>query len=303
MPPATKSAVGSLVQRNQSALLAFEQGAKCEQSRYPIDLTQGPSTQLPHLQKIKQAAQLEGLVGLSKSDARQPAEAANAVLHALALGRSLEAEPILISQLVRAACEALATDGLERTLNQVALPRESLDQLQQALHQAEAREAGGAGFTRALVREQVSNTVLFNLPREQLQELTKGDFSGEDAAAFKATMAKWEKNRKPEREFCEETFRQVLEARKEAFPARLKSDDLFVSRAAEAKSKGLLFNGMLLPALSRQAKKEAGSLAELRLSQTALALERFRAAHDNRYPAALGELSPQFLPAVAGEPV
>jgi hypothetical protein len=96
-------------------------------------------------------------------------------------------------------------------------------------------------------------------------------------------------------------LRQVLAARKEAFPARLKADDIFVSRVTEAQSKKLFFAGWLSGGVS-QAKKEAGSLAHLRLSQTALALERFRAAHDNRYPDALGELSPQLLPAVPVDP-
>jgi hypothetical protein len=89
LSPAMKSAVASFIQRNQSALPFFEQGAKCEQSRYPIDLNQGAATRLRHLAQAKQAAQLEVLVSLLKADAKQPAEAADAVLRALALGRSL----------------------------------------------------------------------------------------------------------------------------------------------------------------------------------------------------------------------
>ena len=302
LPPATKSAVASFIQRNQSALSFFEQGAKCEQSRYPIDLTQGDSTRLPHLTKLKGAAQMEVLVSLLKADAKQPAEAADAVLITLAAGRSLESEPLLISQLVRRACLILAGEGLERTLNQVALPPASLDRLKQAFDQAEAREASGTNFTCAVVGERVFGLAMFDLTPEQLQDFMKGatGLPTEQADAFKAFMANPDKNRKIEREFWEETFRQVLAARKEAFPARLKTGDICNSRVMEAKSKGLFFCNLMLPALG--SKKEAGSLAHLRLSQTALALERFRAAHDNRYPDALGELSPQLLPAVPVDP-
>ena len=300
--PAMKSAVAGFVQRNQSALSCFEQGAKCEQSRYPIDLTQGASMRLPHLAKLKGAAQLEVLVSLLKADAKQPAEAADAILMALAAGRSLESEPLLISQLVRRACLTLAGEGLERTLNQVALPPAALGRLKQAFDQAEAREASGTNFTCAVVGERVFGLEQFDATLEQLQDFMKGatGLPTEQVDALNAFMANPDKNRKIEREFWEETFRQVLAARKEAFPARLKTEDIYNSRVMEAKSKGLFFCRLMLPALG--SKKEAGSLAHLRLSQTALALERFRAAHDNRYPDALGELSPQLLPAVPVDP-
>jgi hypothetical protein len=296
-----KSAVASFIQRNQSALPFFEQGAKCEQSRYPIDLNQGNGARLRHLSDVKPAAQLEVLVSLLKADARQPAEAADAVLRALALGRSLESEPILGSQYVRGTCAILAGEGLERTLNQVALSPELLDRLKQAFDQAEAREASGANFTRVVVGERVIQLSEINLPPEELMKGAAG-LAAEQAEAFKTFMANLDKNRKIEREVSEETFRQVLAARKVAFPARLKADDIFVSRVTEAMSKKLFFAGWRMPPLSIMVKKEAWCLSSLRLSQTALALERFRATHDNQYPDALGELSPQILPAVPVDP-
>ena len=40
----------------------------------------------------------------------------------------------------------------------------------------------------------------------------------------------------------------------------------------------------------------------LRLAFTTVALEEFRAANDNRYPASLSELTPQYLPASPTDP-
>jgi hypothetical protein len=51
----------------------------------------------------------------------------------------------------------------------------------------------------------------------------------------------------------------------------------------------------MIPYLSGALGKEAEALARLRLGLTAVALEEFRADHDNRYPAALPELTPKFL--------
>lgn len=304
LAPAMKSVVAGFVQRNQPALSCFEQGAKCDQSRYPIDLTQGAKTPLPHLAKVKQAAQLEILSSVLNSDARQPAEAANAVLMALASARSLESEPVLISQLARCACVAIACAGLERTLNQVALPPDVLDRLKAGLDRAEAREASGTNFTCAMVGERVTKSAICDLTPEQLQDLLKGTvlgptLHGKTLETLKASLTK---HRKAERAFTEQTIRQVLAARKEAFPARLKSDDIFEARAQAANSKRLFFSTYILPALDGQAKKEATSLARLRLALVAIALEHFRATHNNQYPNALGELSPSILSAVPMDP-
>jgi hypothetical protein len=304
LAPAVKSAVASFVQRNQPALSCFEQAAKYDQSRYPIDLTQGAKTQLPHLAKVKQAAQLEALSGLVQSDARHPAEAANAVLMALASARSLESEPQLISQLTRGACVAIACAALERTLNQVALPPDALDRLKQGLDQAEAHEAGGASFTCAMVGERASKLAILDLTPEQQQDLLNGALGVKNLPAelIKALKVSMTKRKKAERGFIEGTFRRALAARKEAFPARLKSDDVFVARVQAAQPRKLFFATLVLPTLEGQAKKEAGSLSRLRLSQAAVALERFRATHNNQYPNALAELSPSILPAIPVDP-
>jgi hypothetical protein len=48
--------------------------------------------------------------------------------------------------------------------------------------------------------------------------------------------------------------------------------------------------------------KEAECLAALRLGLTAVALEQFRADKENRYPATLSALTPQYLPATLTDP-
>src|SRR5216684_4175277 len=55
MPGSVKAALAAFVKSNRDALQFFAQGAKYEQSRYPLDLTQGVYTVLPHLAKVKSA--------------------------------------------------------------------------------------------------------------------------------------------------------------------------------------------------------------------------------------------------------
>ena len=57
-----------------------------------------------------------------------------------------------------------------------------------------------------------------------------------------------------------------------------------------------------MPAVGGATSREAQDLAHLRLAQTAVALEQFRAAGGNRYPDNLAELSPKFLAAVPEDP-
>ena len=42
--------------------------------------------------------------------------------------------------------------------------------------------------------------------------------------------------------------------------------------------------------------------ARLRLAQTAIAIERYRRAHDNKHPIDLAQLVPNFLPAILSDP-
>jgi type II secretory pathway pseudopilin PulG len=58
---------------------------------------------------------------------------------------------------------------------------------------------------------------------------------------------------------------------------------------------------LLLPPFQSAVIKEANSLAQVRLAQTALAIERFRLAH-GQLPDKLDELVPQFLAAVPDDP-
>jgi len=174
MPGSVKAALAAFVKSNRDALQFFAQGAKYEQSRYPLDLTQGVDTVFPHLPKVKSAMLLMELSAVSHAEGKEGKSAANDVLVALALARSLEAEPSLISQLMRAATVSIAVAALEQTLNRTALPRESLSDLRNAFQKMEGYDARGEGFNRALAAERATSMTLLSKPREILQVLTLG---------------------------------------------------------------------------------------------------------------------------------
>ncbi len=302
VPANVKSAVSSFLKRNQTAWESLQKAAKFEQCRYPLDFNQGSELLLPHLAKIKQAAQLSVLFALQQSDSGNREQAAEGVFTALAVARSLEKEPLLIDQLVRVASVAITVEGLEQTVNRVSLPPASLERLQRSFQQSEAFDTEGTGFMRALVGERANGLALFDMPPEKLlEDLSKSGTKPEDAAKLAAHI-KDVKKMKVERQFYLETFQEVLTAHKQAFPDRLKAGENVPKRVEEATQKEFLFVSLFMPALGAGFSKEAGGLACERLALTAIALERFRATHENKYPSSLNELAPEFLASVPQDP-
>ena len=170
LPPLVNSALATFMHRNREALQFFAQGAQYEQSRYPIDLTKGSNTLLPHLMGIKRGMQLSEMAAILDAENNDEKQAANDVLMTLALARSLKAEPVLISQLVRSAGVSLAVDALNQVVNRTTLSPESLSGLTKALQSMEDYDARGEGFNRAMTGEKVNHLALLK-NRDQLVQL------------------------------------------------------------------------------------------------------------------------------------
>jgi DNA-binding transcriptional MerR regulator/predicted HicB family RNase H-like nuclease len=299
------AALAAFVQRNREALQFFAQGAQYEQSRYPIDLTKGSDTLLPHLMGIKRGMQLSEMAAILDAENNDEKQAANDVLMTLALARSLKAEPVLISQLVRSAGVSLAVDALNQVVNRTTLSPESLRGLTKALQSMEDYDARGEGFSRSMAGELAMHLALLNNPAKLVRDLSTASATDvpEGQRHRMIEYLKQARSLKEEQDYLETTSQQLLSARKETFPQRLKVvSDLIRQRVTEATDRGLLLNVWLSDGLDKHVNREARCLANLRLALTAVTLEQFRAAHNNRYPAGLSELTPSYLNTVLTDP-
>ena len=296
VPGGVKTALKSLLDRNEGALALFEKGAQCSGSRYPVDLSQGVAAQVPHLQKLKVAGQLGALYTLANADLKDSAKATRGVSITLGSARSLESEPMVLSQLARAANVGMAVEALEQTLNRVTLTADSLTSLRTAFDRAEQNEASGASFNRAFFGERV----------------VTGDFLGSSPDKVRAMFAQNGTNSmslpesafgnlKEQQQFYVESIDQALVARNEAWPARLKTDEAVTMRANDARSKQFAAAAALLTSLGKLTSREGAALARLRRAQVALGREAFRAANQ-KFPEALTELAPKFIPAIPADP-
>jgi hypothetical protein len=232
-------------------------------------------------------------------------QAADDVLMTLLLARSLKAEPVLISQLVRAAGVSLAADALNQVVNRTTLSPESLSELSKAFQNMEDYDARGEGFSRAMASERTMHLAMLNNPAKLVRDLStlKTTDVPDEQRRRMVEHLKQPGSLKEEHNYFETTFQQLLSARKEAFPGRLKIvADLMHQRVTEATDRGFLLNVWLSDGLDKHVNREARCLADLRLALTALALEQFRAARNNRYPAGLSELTPNYLVTILMDP-
>jgi hypothetical protein len=301
VPAAMKKAIAAFMQQNTNAWDLLKQGSSLSQSRYPIEFAKGKDTLFPHLPHVKQAGQAAAVFALGYADTQRGKEAGESVFITYSIARSLEDEPTLISQLVRLAVNELATRSLEQTVNRVALPPQSLTQLQDLLGRLADREASGESFNRGYVGEELTGLVIFDMPAEELQKAIESigvNFPNGTNGSFANVQKTSLKNLPAERQFYVDNWNQVFAARKEPFPSRLKAGE----PAADPRARQFPFNSIFILSPGNSSLKEAEDLTRLRLAQTALALERFRAAGGSRYPDTLADLCPKLLASVPEDP-
>ena len=133
LPETTRLAMQEHVRLNSRCIALLQDATTHPHCRYPIDLRKGPATDLAHLAKIRALARLLGDHAALLADTGDTNGATEALVELFALADSLQNEPVLISQLVRAACAQIGTDALNWAVNRAAFNDEQLVKLSAAL--------------------------------------------------------------------------------------------------------------------------------------------------------------------------
>jgi hypothetical protein len=298
-----RSALAAFVNANSAALKTLSEGAKYDQCRYPLDLNLGYDVVYNCYTKLEKASLLLELAALFHADADKAPQAANDLVSGLALAGSLRAAPTTLSQIMRNRCISYSLSALEQTVNRLTLPPGACNELMALIDQMEVQEERGDWFNRTLAGERAMGLVALGDPGQLLRGLMAPDLKM-TADRRRLIISRLESG-KPlieERAFFEGSFRQLMAARKQPFPQRLQADDLGRQLVEEAAGRKLFVLDLLLPSLGRRTSAEAECLARLRIGATALALERYHAAHTNRYPAGLVELVPEYLKTAPSDP-
>ena len=294
LPLDERKAIANFVLKNEPAWKILQQGSPFEHARYAVKWTNGWNALFYHPAKLSLAVQLGALRTVLFAANKQPQQVADTFVVSLAVAQSLKDEPAIVSQDTRSALFAIQKETLEFTFSAVAVSSADLDRLAAALVKVEAQDSEGEPWTRAFVGSRVMSLSFFDLPpdklKREIEEIQSFNVEGWTNKTPSQLMA----NLPAQRAFMMETFAHTLELRKEPFPQRLKIEEYWKFRDAEATNRQFYLSEAWFFNSENLSRREATGLANVRLMQTAVALEQFRRAN-RKYPDSLAELAPKFL--------
>ena len=286
---------------NADALALFHRAARLDQSRYPVSLSQQPLTNLHHLAKLKGAAQVlraEAAVALSQTNTALAAEATTAIFGA---GRSMMSEPIMISQLVAYAIDAIGVQTLQFALNTASFDEHDLAMMQSAVAKADDPESAARGLLgeRAFFISGLSD------PSRFIAGMRLGPPSGIEeivSEVFVQPIAQlsgfWQRDLR----FGINALTAHLESARLSDPQRFHATTNIDATAQRARTGYYIMSGMVLPAMAKYLQRDTNHRAQLRTSLSGIAVERFRLAHNGKLPEDLSSLVPNFLDKIPFDP-
>lgn len=277
-----------LLSKYQRSLDGMHRAARLGgQARFTTNFADGVGMLLPHLQQLRAGARLLTLETVVHAHRGQTDAALESIDALFAAARSLEGEPILVSQLVRMALDEVARERIALLLEAGILDGGQLASLDAQLAACDFNQ----GFRRALMAERVIGLQTFADPASLGREIAGarwGLIPSGDQAMFLQIM------------------REVLVAAKDSSAAM--RDAAFEAEDRVRQLRGTAgwrlrypLTALLVPSLGAFAQALTRREAERDATRVALAIERFRRSQ-GRVPQNLDELVPEFLPALLLDP-
>jgi hypothetical protein len=292
------------VRINAVALSIVEQVTNAFESRYPINYLDGPSAKLPHLAGLKALSELLACDAILKAGASNAPAASDDVLSQLNISRSLDNEPILISQLTSAGILSRSCRTLEEVLARAPLSEERLSQLESQFTAAEATNR----FLTGLIGERAMYNEFLRLaqddPKKMIEIANESSSSDDQSELSRNPGAGWKFLGffERDRNFYLDAMATNIFLIQEGPPASLAMSSEDDRLGDEATRRIDIFSAMTIPTMAGVPTRDATERAELRCIIAAIAVERWRLRHQGSLPDSLSDLAPAFLPAVPADP-
>jgi hypothetical protein len=308
LPPEMKQAIVAYVATNQLALDFLEKGLALKSCRYPVDLTPGLKALLPHLPKLKASVQLLELDALIKGEEGDLGGATRRIKEMWALSDSLGQEPIIISQLVRIACQEIALSTLERFLTRRSLGPDQLADLSRML----STDRDDAALRRGWIGERCFGLDIFHMPSGKLRAFMNDPTqSGGTDQEWSGLVGDWAIRLSGHMDRDELFFLECTDSYIRAIdvpcPERLQLSQSVSSKIARVRvyRKGepwpFIMSGILLPALGKVCEKVAAHSGRCKAATVSIALEAYR-RQNGRLPDSLQVLAPTWIDQIPADP-
>jgi len=291
---AAQVALNDLIRSNQTALKLIYDATNRTQFRYPLELAKNSHVPSEHWGEMKKLVQLLRLESIHHLASGRKADALQSVEASLFVTRSLDGEPLLASYLVQYACLDISLTGLEQLLQRTKFPAEDLHRLQEKLLAQENR----LDLSRILCGARACAVGTWYAAYMNSSHATRSptpyipNFLGTYAWRI------YEQGGHKEVDLLNflNLYAEIVAVAKLSPAAALESGRQLENRlnATLTPSMNMIRTTWEARPLLRIFPKQAGMLATLRTTQTALAVERFR-LENNRLPSTLGELIPNYL--------
>jgi len=288
------------VEMNSNALAKMAEALKLPKSRYPVDFSPGLETLSPHLDTLRELSLLDEYRAVLAIDSGQPANADVSVKDILGMARTLDEEPMLISQLVRFGLVRIGVATLEDRFNAGKLSDAELTDLADFFAQQNETNF----IARGLIGERAMAVSIFRTSFAKMkQQLEDFEAPRDESPAPHRPSLFLKMTGIFERDllfYLEAMETNVSFARLPPLKG-LAATNLCETIIEDARKHYCIFSAIVLPSVSGLAAREADGFARVRLAATATAVERFRLLH-GQSPGELNELVPQYLSAVPSDP-
>jgi hypothetical protein len=287
------------VQINSNALAKAEEALQLSQCRYPIDFSQGLSTLLPHLDPLKTLCLLEKFHASMALDAHHPSEASDNIVSIIGLASTLDAEPIVISKLVRISLLNIAVDALAQRLNYGEISVQEAKKLDEVFLKATKTNQ----MVNGLVGDRAMNINIFRMTWADLKKYSDSDDDTSRLPQSNSRPLIYRVSGIFERDlrFYLQDMQTNISLAAMPPPNYLQSSNASAQMMDLASRNYYFISVLLCPELGSLVAKDDYQLAQMRLADVALKIEHFR-ADEGRLPATLDELVPKYLSAVTIDP-
>ena len=295
-----KGLLAGYVEMNSNALAKVNEAVLLPKCRYPIAFAVGFDTPLPHLEKIQDLAFLFKNESMLADESSNPAAADASIISIVGMARTLEAEPVVLSQLVRFRLINIATATLESRLNAGKLTEGELTNFAATFVDRE-----NINFVkRALIGERAAVIPMFSLSFRRFIQLASLDvpLDGPPASEHQSLFFRMTGYFQRELSFYLDVMATNISIADLSPPQNIevaaKASETTFERAIHSSYR---LSTVILPPVTALVRRETECSAFFRISAAAIAVERIRLAH-GELPEKLDELVPEFLPAVPADP-